>query len=120
MRARTIVIAAAAAAVAGLAGAGTASAANPVTNPKTGGFGIQLNAGETQSFANGPIPALLDEVLPGSAMAVSIRPDSQLRTSGNRVYADLPSVAREAASHPGGRIALVVDPGPRLVIAQSW
>ncbi len=120
MRARTIVIAAAAVTIAGLAGAGTASAVTPVTSPKTGGFGIQLNPAETQAFANGPVPALLDEALPGSAMAVSIRPDSQLRTSGNRVYADLPGVAREAADHPGGRIALVVAPGPRLIIGQSW
>jgi len=120
MRTRTLVIAAAAAAVAGMVGAGSAAAAAPVTNPKTGGIGIEFDHGETQSLADGPIPALIEQVVPRSDISVAIRPDSQLRAIGNHVYADMPDVINEAANHPGGRVALVVDPGPQLVIVQAW
>jgi hypothetical protein len=119
MRARTIAIAAAAATAAGLAGAGPAAAADPIVNPKTGGYGVELSHGETETLANGPIPALIDNALPGNALSVAIRPDSQLRVSGNRVYTDLPGVTREAADHPDGRIGLLIDPGPHLVIVQA-
>lgn len=120
MRTRTLAIAAAAAAVAGLVGAGSAAAAAPVTNPKTGGIGIEFDHGETESLGNGPLPALLEQVVPRSAISVSIRPDSQLRAVGNHVYADLPDVVNEAANHSNGRVALVLDPGPELVIVQAW
>ncbi|MGF6886111.1 hypothetical protein ABIA39_000078 [Nocardia sp. GAS34] len=120
MRTRTLVVAAAAAAVAGMVGAGSAAAAAPVVNPKIGGIGIEFDHGETQSLANGPVPALLEQVVPRSAISVSIRPDSQLRAIGNHVYADMPGVINEAASHPDGRFALVVAPGPRLVVVQAW
>jgi len=118
--AATIVIAAATAAVAGVLGAGSAAAAVPVTNPKSGGIGVEFNHGETQALANGPIPALIEQVVPSSAISVSIRPDSQLHANGGHVYADMPDVIGEAAGRPNGKVAMVLDPGPGLVVVQDW
>lgn len=123
MRARTVVmatVATAAGITAGLAGAGSAAAVAPVTVPRTGGVGIELNHGETQAFANGPIPALIDQALPGDAIAVGIGRGSQLPMSGNHVRADLPSIVTEAANHANGRVALVLQPGPELAVVQLW
>ncbi|WP_067683976.1 hypothetical protein [Nocardia miyunensis] len=123
MRARTVVIATVATAAgiaAGFAGAGSAAAIAPVTVPRTGGVGVELNHGETQAFANGPIPALIDQALPGDAIAVGIGRGSQLPRNGNHVQADLPSIVTEAAGRPGGRVALVLQPGPELAVVQIW
>lgn len=122
MRARTVVMAAVATAAgitAGCVGAGSAAAIAPVTVPRLGGAGVELNHGETQAFANGPIPALIDEALPPDAIAVGIGRDSQLPRSGNHVRADLPSIVTEAANKPNGRIALLLR-GPELTVVQLW
>ncbi|MQY20391.1 hypothetical protein [Nocardia macrotermitis] len=121
MRARTVVmatVATAAGITAGLAGAGSAAAVTPLTLPH-GGVGVALDHGETQTFANGPIPALIDQALPADAIAVGIGRGSQLPRSGNHVRADLPSIVTEAANQPNGRIALLVR-GPELTVVQLW
>lgn len=123
MRARTVVmatVATAAGITAGCVGAGSAAAVVPFTVPRTGGVGVELNHGETQTFANGPIPALIDQALPPDAIAVGIGRGSQLPRSGDHVRADLPSIVTEAADRPGGRVALVLQPGPELAVVQIW
>jgi hypothetical protein len=113
-------VAAAAGITAGFAGAGSAAALTPFSVPRTGGFGVELNHGETRTFANGPIPALIDQALPGDAIAVGIGHGSQLPRTGDHIRADLPSVVNEAANKPDGQVALVLQPGPELAVVQIW
>ncbi|WP_067890798.1 hypothetical protein [Nocardia vaccinii] len=120
MRARTVVIATVAGITAGFVGAGSAAALTPVTVPRTGGVGVELNHGETRTFANGPIPALIDQALPADAIAVGIGHGSQLPRTGDHIRADLPSIVNEAANKPDGRVALVLQPGPELAVVQLW
>ncbi len=108
------------AAATALIGAGTANAAAPVAYPQAGAVGLELTNPETQAFANGPVPALIDKYLPGDNISVGIRPDSQLPRSGNGVMASMRDIAGEAATRPNGHIAVVVAPGPRLVVVQQW
>lgn len=123
MRVRTLVFATAvigAAATALALGAGSAGAVTPVTFPQAGAAGLELDHGETQAFANSPAPALIDHYLPGNNVTVSIRPDSQLPKTGDRVYASLRDIVAEAGTRPGGKVDLVLAPGPELVVVQNW
>ncbi|MCM6777631.1 hypothetical protein NDR87_29765 [Nocardia sp. CDC159] len=107
-------------AAAALIGAGTAGAAAPVAYPQAGAVGLELSTAETQAFANGPVPALIDHYLPGDNVAVGIRPDSQLPRIGTGVMASMRDIAGEAAGHPDGHVSIVIAPGPRVVVVQQW
>ncbi|MVU76177.1 hypothetical protein GPX89_02850 [Nocardia sp. ET3-3] len=122
MRVRTIAATAAACtgiALAGSAVAGTASAATPFLIPQAGAAGVELSPGETQALANSPIPALIDRYGPRDMVSVDLESDSTLPQTGDAVYADMPSIVGEAASHPDGEVALALVP-EGLVVLQVW
>ncbi|MFI6172367.1 hypothetical protein ACIBCN_36700 [Nocardia sp. NPDC051052] len=124
MNIRTIALAAATvatgAAAAAVIGAGSASAVVPIAAPEAGIYGVQLSPGETQAMANGPLPALISQVVPHSALSVGIEDDSALDQDDDNVYASLREVIGEAASRPNGKVDLFLAPGPELVIFQDW
>ncbi|MFI5782015.1 hypothetical protein [Nocardia sp. NPDC051570] len=122
MRARTLTLTTilAGAATVAVLGAGAASAVAPIAYPQAGAVGVELNNAETQAFANGPAPALIDHYLPGNNVSVGVRADSQLPRSGNRIVASMRDIAAEAASRPNGHLAMVVAPGPQLIVVQQW
>ncbi|QLY30243.1 hypothetical protein [Nocardia huaxiensis] len=121
MRVRTIVAVSAFAGLsaAGVLAAGSASAATPIAIPEVGAVGVALSPGETQALANGPVPALVEKYAPRDALSVSLAPDSALPEEDSRIYADMPEIIREAASHPNGSIAVVAVPDG-VVIVQDF
>ncbi|MCU1648480.1 MAG: hypothetical protein JWN03_8755 [Nocardia sp.] len=121
MRVRALVITSALAGVtiAGLVGAGTASAATPFVIPDAGAAGLELSPGETQSLSSGPIPALVDRYVPSSSVSVGVRPDSKLPQDEDYVFGGLGDVIGEAANRPGGSVDVLVDSGG-LVVLQQW
>ncbi|GAB2546333.1 hypothetical protein [Nocardia heshunensis] len=122
MRVRTLAATAATLtgfAVAGMAVAGTASAATPFVIPQAGAAGLELSPGETQALANGPVPALVDRFAPDGLVSVVVQPDSKLPQDADYIYADMPTIVGEAASHPNGSVDLVVD-SEGLAVIQIW
>lgn len=122
MRTRTFVTASAFAglAVAGIIGAGSASAATPFAVPQAGAVGVELNNGETQALANSPLPALVDRFVPKDAVTVGTMPDSQLPQDADYVYAPLKDIVGEAGSRPGGSVDVAYGPSVGLVVVQNW
>lgn len=121
MRIRAFALTAATAgtvAIAGLIGAGSASAATPFVITG-GGAGVELSPGETQSLADSPIPALADRYVPHSALSVGVQPDSALPQDGTHVFAGLNEIVREAASRPGGSVDVLVD-SEGVAVLQVW
>ncbi|MGV9662529.1 hypothetical protein ACWDUL_30515 [Nocardia niigatensis] len=121
MRVRTFVFTAAACAGLGLAAmaAGTASAATPFVIPEVGAAGVELNHGETQALADSPIPALVERYVPRNSLIVGLEPDSQLTQKNGAVFADMPAIIGEAASHPDGSVDVVLAP-KGLAVFQVW
>ncbi|MBF6331552.1 hypothetical protein [Nocardia transvalensis] len=124
MRVRTLLITAATAvsgaAVALALGAGTAEAATPIAYPQVGALGVELNHGETQALADGPVPALIDHYIPGRNVSVGMRPDSQLPQRDNQIFASMRDIVGEAADKPDGNVDLILARGPLLVVIQNW
>ncbi|MEU0540448.1 hypothetical protein [Nocardia sp. NPDC005978] len=108
-----------AAAVTGFAGAATASAATPFMIPDVGAVGLELSPAETGSLADSPVPALADRYVPRGALSVGIQPDSALPRDGDRVFAGLNDIVREAASRPGGSVDVLVD-SEGVAVLQVW
>lgn len=108
-----------AATVTGFAVAGTASAATPFAIPDVGAIGVEFSPGETRSLAGSPVPALADRFVPHTALSVGIQPDSTLPHDGDRVFAGINEIVREAASRPGGSVDVLVD-SEGVAVLQVW
>ncbi len=108
------------------AGAGTASAFEPVTEPDQGRVGIDLTHDETVSLADGPIPALLSMVVSPGHLGAGLQPDTQLdRDSTGGVHASIRQVIMEPAAHSDGTVTIYLDfpgsHGPRILdVYQHW
>ncbi|WP_282783276.1 MULTISPECIES: hypothetical protein [unclassified Nocardia] len=99
-------------------GAGSAAAATPVAGP--GAVGLELTPGETAALASGPVPALVDQVVPYNATSVALAPGSQLAENDAWRFAPLRDIIGEAAAHPGGNVAVLVSPADGLIVVQNW
>ncbi|WP_433682452.1 hypothetical protein [Nocardia sp. CA-119907] len=105
-------------------GAGSAAAADPITQPDR--VGLHLNHSETEALGDGPVPALITMVVPLSRIGAGLKGDSEIYHDENGgVHASLRQVITEAASHPDGTVALYLNaPGTHsgrlLDIYQNW
>ncbi|NNH70487.1 hypothetical protein HLB23_11535 [Nocardia uniformis] len=121
MRTRIVTItltAAAGVTAAALIGAGSAAAATPLVGP--GAVGVDLSPGETAALASGPVPALVDQVVPYDATWVALAPGSQLADNDAWRFAPLRDIIGETVEHPDGHVALIVSPGDGLGVIQDW
>ncbi|RMI30865.1 hypothetical protein [Nocardia stercoris] len=109
-----------------LAGTGTASALEPVSQPDQGRIGVNLTHDETVALADGPIPALLSMVVSPSHLGAGLQPDTQLdRDPNGGVHASMRQVIMEPAAHPDGTVTIYLDApgshGPRILdIYEHW
>ncbi|WP_433711974.1 hypothetical protein ACQP2U_38065 [Nocardia sp. CA-084685] len=105
-------------------GAGTAAAADPVSQPDR--IGLHLNHEETAALGDGPVPALITMVVPLNRIGAGLESDTEIyRDENGGVHASLREVIMEAASHPDGTVTLYLNaPGTKdgrtLDIYQSW
>lgn len=108
----------------GFAG-GTAAAAEPVVDPENTRAGLVLNRAETAALAGGPVPALIDQVVPASRIGAGLHSDTRLyRDENGGVHASLRQVMLESVDNGGSVIVFVHVPGAphgRLFdIYQQW
>lgn len=92
--------------------AGSAVAVTPVGDPANGIVaGLGFNHGETEALANSPIPGVLGIGLVAPAVVVHVPAESALQHEDGKVLADMPTVWRDAAGAPTGKIAVaLLDP----------
>ncbi|WP_328388787.1 hypothetical protein [Nocardia sp. NBC_00416] len=104
-------------------GGGAAAAAEPVVDPDNARAGVRLNNPETAALAEGPVPALVDHVVPPSRIGAGLQSDTRLyRDENGAVHASLRQVILEAADNGGSVIVFFHVPGaPRVFdIYQQW
>ncbi|WP_327143666.1 hypothetical protein [Nocardia sp. NBC_01327] len=90
------------AAFATIAGAGSASAITPLSDPGHGIYLVVLfDQGDTVALNNSPIPGVLDQLAPDGRTTMLIDPASRLPRDDNNVYATVPDVVSEAARQHG-------------------
>ncbi|MFC9439116.1 hypothetical protein [Nocardia sp. NPDC057030] len=105
-------------------GAGPAAAVEPVAQPDR--IGLQLSHEETQTIADGPIPAIVTMFVPLNRIGVGLKADTGIYKDENGgVHASLRQAIMEAANHSDGTITLFVNaPGTRngrvLDMYQNW
>ncbi|WP_157124651.1 hypothetical protein [Nocardia pseudovaccinii] len=124
MRIRTVAAAAALVAGAGVTAAitaGSAAAVVPVNVP--GAIGLGFNHDETIALSNSPIPGILGIGLLAPATVVHVSPDASLPQENGQVLADMPTIWRDAADAPNGRMVVaLVDPaqfgGKTILVAE--
>lgn len=93
-------------------GAGTAAAAEPVVDPDNARAGFRLNQPETAALAAGPIPALVDHVVPPSQIGAGLDSDTRLyRDENGGVHASLRQVILESADNGGSVLVFFHVPG---------
>ncbi|MEU1957278.1 hypothetical protein [Nocardia rhamnosiphila] len=93
-------------------GAGTAAAAEPVVDPDNARAGFRLNQPETAALAAGPIPALVDHVIPPSQIGAGLDSDTRLyRDENGGVHASLRQVILESADNDGSVLVFFHVPG---------
>ncbi|MGW6335170.1 hypothetical protein [Nocardia rhamnosiphila] len=93
-------------------GAGTAAAAEPVVDPDNARAGFRLNQPETAALAAGPIPALVDHVIPPSQIGAGLDSDTRLyRDENGGVHASLRQVILESADNGGSVLVFFHAPG---------
>ncbi|MCX0270802.1 hypothetical protein ACH474_28695 [Nocardia rhamnosiphila] len=93
-------------------GAGTAAAAEPVVDPDNARAGFRLNQPETAALAAGPIPALVDHVIPPSQIGAGLDSDTRLyRDENGGVHASLRQVILESADNGGSVLVFFHVPG---------
>ncbi|WP_067479345.1 hypothetical protein [Nocardia amamiensis] len=104
--------------------AGSAGAVTPVGDPANGIVaGLGFNHGETEALANSPIPGVLGIGLVAPAVVVHVPEESALQREDGKVLADMPTVWRDAAGAPTGKIAVaLLDPakwhGKTILVAE--
>lgn len=106
-------------------GAGPAAAAEPVLDPENARGGFALTHAETAALAGGPVPALVDQVIPASRIGAGLHSDTQLyRDEQGGVHASLRQVMLESVDNGGSVIVFFHIPGAphgRLLdIYQQW
>ncbi|NKY37749.1 hypothetical protein HGA13_32465 [Nocardia speluncae] len=93
-------------------GAGTAAAAEPVVDPDNARAGLRLNQAETAALAGGPVPALVDQVVPASRIGAGLHGGTRLyRDEDGGVHASLRQVMLESVDNDGSVIVFVHVPG---------
>lgn len=93
-------------------GAGTAAAAEPVVDPDNARAGLRLNQDETAALAGGPVPALVDQVVPASRIGAGLHGETRLyRDEDGGVHASLRQVMLESVDNGGSVIVFVHVPG---------
>ncbi|WP_157227780.1 hypothetical protein [Nocardia asiatica] len=75
--------------------------------------GVGFNHEETVALANSPVPAVLGIGLLAGATVVHVPSDSPLAQPGGRVNADMPTIFRDAANAPNGKIVLALVNPPQ-------
>ncbi|WP_157762219.1 hypothetical protein [Nocardia yamanashiensis] len=110
MRIRTVVAALGIALGATVAGAGSASAIQPIINPGNGVYaGFALDEGETVALNNSPIPVVLDRIV-GDRAIFRFSSETHQPFTDYEMYLPVSDVIRDAAGR-GGLFALVwIDP----------
>lgn len=109
-----------------LAGAGYATAAEPIFEPNQGRIGLQLSHQETVTLAGGPVPALVTKFVPLNRIGAGLHGDTSIRRDDSGgVHASLRAVILEAAGHPDGTATVYFNaPGAKdgrvLDIYQNW
>ncbi|MEU4314667.1 hypothetical protein [Nocardia sp. NPDC024068] len=106
-------------------GAGTAAAADPVVDPDNSRAGLRLNHQETQALAAGPIPALVDHMVPPSRIGAGLNSETRLyRDEEGGVHASLRQVILESADNDGSVLVFFHAPGAAhgrvFDIYQQW
>lgn len=109
----------------GVLGAGTAAAAEPVLDPENARAGFALTHAETAALAGGPVPALVDHVIPPSRIGAGLHSETRLyRDEQGGVHASLRQVMLESVDNDGSVIVFFHVPGARhgrlLDIYQRW
>lgn len=93
-------------------GAGSAAAAEPVVDTENARAGLRLNQAETAALAAGPVPALVDQVVPASRIGAGLNSDTRLyRDENGGVHASLRQVMLESVDNGGSVIVFVHVPG---------
>lgn len=128
MRIRTataaVGIALAGAAFATTAGAGSAAAVTPISDPANGlYFGLEFDRAETAAISQSAIPGLLTQFLPTATTGFILDPDSDLRVVDGRLYSTPGAVIKEMGARQGEFGIALVDPamlrGYQVLIVQS-
>ncbi|MEU1983548.1 hypothetical protein [Nocardia sp. NPDC019395] len=106
-------------------GAGTAAAAEPVVDADNARAGLVLNQAETAALAAGPVPALVDQIVPPSRIGAGLNSETRLyRDEQGGVHASLRQVMLESVDNGGSVIVFAHVPGAphgRLFdIYQQW
>ncbi|WP_084493052.1 hypothetical protein [Nocardia flavorosea] len=93
-------------------GAGTAAAAEPVVDADNARAGLRLNQAETAALAGGPVPALVDQIVPASRIGAGLHSGTRLyRDENGGVHASLRQVMLESVDNGGSVIVFVHAPG---------
>lgn len=113
MRIRTLIAAAGCGAALTVAAvAGQASAVTPVALPDQGVVGVGFNHSETVALSQTPLPAILGSGILAPITDVHVDDQSSIPRGDGKIFADLPTVVRDAADAPNGKLIIALaDPG---------